>query len=69
MKSANSTQSIGGDHRVILTDVEDIGAKTSVAFASVNHVGSSVANTEVEEPVGGGGEGHSLASDSSGVDL
>src|SRR5690554_7388467 len=48
-------------------DEEHLG--TEIALTGVNHVGGDVADGEVPEPVGGGGEGNTLGTDGEREDL
>ena len=41
------------DEAASAPDEEDLGTHIGVSWAGVDHVGSSVSDTEVEEPVGG----------------
>lgn len=50
-------------------DEEHLDTEVSVAMAGVDEVGSGIANTEVPEPVGGGGHRHSLGTDVEREDL
>lgn len=49
-----------GDKRNTTPDPEDVGLETGVSGAGVDEVRRSVADSEVEEPVGRGGKGHLL---------
>lgn len=50
-------------------DEEHLDTEVSVASTGVDEVGSGITNTEVPEPVGGGGHGHSLGTDVEREDL
>lgn len=50
-------------------DEEDLGLEVGVAWARVDHVRGRVGDGEVEEPVGGSGDGESLGANLQGEDL
>jgi hypothetical protein len=57
------------DEAASAPDEEDLGTEVGVARSVVDHVGRSIADSEVEEPVGGGGHREGLGADLEREDL